>query len=68
MEWKMGKKGEIVIAHKPDPAAKKRIEYMCSQCGRREVRAQITGRPEPGTCPKSPSKRAHRWVKNRTMS
>jgi len=40
------------------------IEWMCTQCGTRTVKGDVGGRPQPGVCPKSPSKKAHRWVKN----
>jgi len=66
------KKGRIIIgagdAMKSKAKAtppKNWIEYMCSQCGKREVKSVKLGKPEPGKCPKSPSGRAHRWVKNR---
>jgi len=43
----------------------KNIEYMCTQCGAKKTQTPTQGRPMPGTCPRSPSKKAHRWVKNR---
>lgn len=41
------------------------IEWMCTQCGRKERRSISTGRPMPGTCSKKNGK-PHSWVKNRT--
>lgn len=32
--------------------AAKRIEYMCSQCGKKETRYASLGRPNPGKCPR----------------
>lgn len=48
----------------------KHIEFMCSWCGRKIVKAQSFGRPDPGTCPRRPKDRAgkpkpHVWVVNR---
>ena len=45
-----------------------KIEWMCVNCGRRELRSEIMGRPMPGTCPRALIKgRPHRWVKNRKL-
>ena len=41
------------------------VEYMCSQCGRRETRGKMMGRPNPGTCPRKTGNRPHSWVINR---
>ena len=32
--------------------AVKRIEYMCSHCGKKETRFVSMGRPQPGKCPR----------------
>jgi len=45
----------------------KSIEWMCTQCGAKQVKTETNGRPQPGVCPRSPSKKAHRWVKNKTI-
>lgn len=41
------------------------VEYMCSQCGNKQVRRIGTGKPLPGTCPKKTGKKPHSWVVNR---
>ena len=41
------------------------IEYMCRVCGTKQTRHITGGRPMPGTCPRSPTKRPHSWVVNR---
>ena len=40
--------------------ATKRIEYMCSHCGKKEIRFVSMGKPQPGKCP-----RRHVWIINR---
>ena len=45
----------------------KRIEWMCTNCGRKETRSETMGRPMSGVCPRKTNKGPHRWVKNRTM-
>lgn len=45
----------------------KKIEWMCTTCGRKMVKSDISGRPAPGACPKKPNKSHHTWVKNRTL-
>ena len=37
----------------------KRIEYMCTYCGKKETRSPSMGRPQPGKCPS--------WVINRRL-
>ena len=32
--------------------ATKRIEYMCSHCGKKTIRFVSEGRPQPGKCPR----------------
>ena len=43
----------------------KRIEYMCSHCGKKEVRQANMGRPQPGRCPRKQGDKPHSWVINR---
>ena len=43
----------------------KRIEFMCTHCGRKVTKPAIAGRPEPGKCPKRTPGQPHRWVVNR---
>lgn len=50
----------------------KRAEYMCSVCGKRQIKNISAGRPEPGNCPrkekfKNGKMRPHTWVLNRKM-
>lgn len=45
----------------------KKIEYMCSYCGRKVIRSEMIGRPEPGRCPRKTGDQPHIWRKNRTM-
>lgn len=40
------------------------VEWMCTQCGRKELRN--SGRPMPGNCPRN-DRRPHDWVENRTI-
>ena len=48
--------------------AYKRIEYMCSQCGKKEMRFVSQGKPMPGKCPRSAGgTRPHRWTVNRKL-
>ena len=42
------------------------IEYMCTYCGIKETRTQISGRPKPGQC-RLRKNLPHRWVKNREL-
>ena len=42
----------------------KKIEYMCTYCGRKETRKEGMGRPMPGKCSRRDGK-PHRWVINR---
>ena len=48
----------------------KHVEYMCSWCGRKEVRSATNGRPAPGQCTRKPKgkdgkMKPHTWVINR---
>ena len=43
----------------------KRVEFMCTHCGRKVIRFEGTGRPDPGVCPRRNNKQPHRWVVNR---
>lgn len=45
------------------------IEYMCRFCGRKVVRGALTGKPQPGNCPRKPKvagrMQPHSWSVNR---
>jgi hypothetical protein len=43
------------------------VEWMCTHCGKREIKAQVFGRPLPGKCPRKPGDKPHTWAKNRTL-
>lgn len=43
----------------------KKTEYMCSWCGKKVVRTQNQGRPEPGKCPRKEDNKPHTWTVNR---
>lgn len=47
--------------------ATKRIEYMCSQCGKKVTRFVSEGRPQPGKCPRKQGDKPHTWVVNRKL-
>ena len=49
----------------------KKTEYICSYCGKKEVKS--IGRPAPGNCPRKVknrdgSSKPHSWVINRKLS
>ena len=46
----------------------KYIEYICTTCGRKEIRTEISGRPMPGKCPRKTGDRPHSWRRNRVVS
>lgn len=46
----------------------KKIEYMCSYCGRKTVKGENFGRPDPGKCPRKTNGGPHSWRKNRVLS
>lgn len=46
---------------------KKFVEYMCSQCGKKQTRPKAMGRPDPGKCPRKQGNKPHSWVKNREL-
>ena len=46
---------------------KKKIEYMCSICGKRIVMPSESGRPMPGKCPKKQGDKPHSWRKNKVI-
>ena len=51
----------------------KKIEYMCSWCGKRVMRTTRVGRPEPGQCPRKGKTadgrpKPHTWVINRKLT
>lgn len=45
----------------------KRIEYMCSYCGKKRIRTEREGRPEPERCPRKQGDKPHSWRRNRIM-
>lgn len=45
----------------------KKIEYMCSYCGKRSTKSEGFGRPEPGKCPRKSNGGPHSWRKNRVL-
>ena len=47
--------------------ATKRIEYMCSCCGEKELRFVSMGKPQPGKCPRKQGDKPHSWVVNRKL-
>lgn len=51
-------RGEVMI---------KKIEYMCSYCGKKVVKMSIQGRPLPGRCPRKQGDKPHSWRKNRDL-
>lgn len=46
---------------------KRCVEYMCTYCGRKEVKLKTNGRPMPGKCSRRSGNMPHRWVKNREV-
>lgn len=40
-------------------------EYMCTYCGRKQLRNSFLGRPLPGKCDRRNGDQPHRWVINR---
>ena len=40
-------------------ASSKRIQYMCTYCGKKTTRSSSQGRPMPGRCPKKEGKKPH---------
>ena len=47
--------------------AVKRIQYMCSYCGKKETRLVSLGRPLPGKCPRKTGNKPHSWVINKKL-
>lgn len=45
----------------------KHIEWMCTHCGKKELRGENKGRPQPGKCPRKPNDKPHTWVKNKVL-
>lgn len=48
--------------------AVKRIEYMCSHCGKKETRFVSMGKPQPGKCPRRQGDKPHVWTINHVGS
>lgn len=44
-----------------------KIEYMCTYCGKKDIRGVRSGRPLPGKCMRRKSDMPHRWVINRKL-
>ena len=44
-----------------------RTEWICTHCGKKEIRTDTQGRPSPGTCPRKDNSKPHTWTKNRTL-
>jgi len=40
-------------------------EYMCSYCGRKVIRSNTSGRPQPGKCPRKTGDKPHSWRINK---
>ncbi|MBO6177914.1 MAG: hypothetical protein J6M62_12155 [Selenomonadaceae bacterium] len=51
----------------PSSGVSKRKEWMCTHCGKKEIRFVSAGRPQPGKCPRKNGDKPHTWVVNRTM-
>lgn len=45
----------------------RQIEYICSYCGRKEVRPATTGKPALGKCPRKQGDKPHTWTVNKKM-
>lgn len=45
----------------------KKIEYICSYCGKKIMKSQTSGRPDPGKCPRKPGDKPHTWRVNRRI-
>ena len=50
-----------------------RTEYICTYCGKKEIRPESLGRPQPGDCPrkereKNGKMKPHSWRINRKLS
>ena len=41
-----------------------KMKWMCTQCGRKEVRPITMGRPMPGKCSRRGGDKPHSWVQN----
>ena len=42
-----------------------KIEYMCIYCGKRVMKPQEFGRPDPGRCPRKSGDKPHTWRINK---
>lgn len=58
-------KKQYEISYNPNAPKRVKIEYMCTHCGQKVVRTEISGRPMPGKCPKRTGNQPHRWVISR---
>lgn len=53
-------------------AEKKFVEYVCTWCGQKKLRAAYEGRPAPGSCPRKPKMsngkmKPHTWTISRKI-
>ena len=44
-----------------------RKEWMCTACGKKEIRYVSEGRPQPGKCPRKKGDKPHSWKVNRKL-
>lgn len=51
----------------PNSGVSKRKEWMCTHCGKKEIRFVSAGRPQPGKCPRKNGDKPHTWTVNRTF-
>lgn len=58
---KYGRRKLIMTTKKPT-----KIEWMCTQCGKKETKGINNGRPLPGKCTRKNGK-PHSWVQNRKI-
>lgn len=45
----------------------KTYEWMCTHCGKKVLRGENMGRPNPDKCPRKTNGGPHVWVKNKTI-
>lgn len=62
-EWWIG----LFSCREEEEMATKRIEYMCSYCGKKELRFVSMGKPQPGKCPRKKGDKPHTWTVNRRL-
>ena len=57
----------MLSCREEEKMATKRIEYMCSYCGKKELRFVSMGKPQPGKCPRKQGDKPHTWMVNRRL-